>query len=553
MLILRLFECPFSNAILSTQPTKEAAASVSIPFLSLKFTAVRPLHPIFGFFIVAVSLTQFEVQYAAASERVFQVQLGPAFRGEPKEGRLIVFLIAEGSQVPKGTEPVDGPFWDDPQPVLAMDAMLRADNTATLDDKSDWFPVPPSKLAPGKYRAQARLDLVRNNSNWRREAGNLWSEVVTFEVKDSNLKQEVRLTLTKAIELPALKQTDGVEWFEVRSSLLSKFRGRDVFLRAGVVMPRSFDAARKYPAIYEVPGFGGDHSEAAGNRRTPGESNDATSLAKSAFRIVLDPEGPNGHTLFADSENNGPCGQALTQELVPALEAKYPLIAVSSARLLRGHSSGGWTTLWLAIRYPEVFGATWSSAPDPVDFRRFQKVDIYGQPNFYVDAKGADLPSLRKGDVVEMTIRQEARGEDMLGPDNTSAQQWDSWFAAFGPKNSNGNPAALFDPVTGQIHTNIAEHYQKFDIGLLLRKNPSGLVPLFRNNVRLVVGTEDSFYLNEAVALLDAELTQLGRAPTDRGYVKMIPGDHGSIFSSEAVRSFPKEMLEHLRKAEHIQ
>ncbi len=86
----------------------------------------------------------------------------------------------------------------------------------------------------------------------------------------------------------------------------------------------------------------------------------------------------------------------------------------------------------------------------------------------------------------------------------------------------------------------------------LLRKNPNELSPVFRNNIRLVVGTEDSFYLNEAVALLDAELTKLGRASMDRGYVKMIPGDHGSIFGSEVVRAFPTEMLEHLRRAGHI-
>ena len=228
------------------------------------------------------------------------------------------------------------------------------------------------------------------------------------------------------------------------------------------------------------------------------------------------------------------------------------MIAEPSARLLRGHSSGGWSTLWLATRYPAVFGATWSSAPDPVDFRRFQKVDIYGQRNFYTDSKGADLPSLRKGDVVEMTIRQESRGEDMLGPDNTSAQQWDSWFAAFGPKNPNGNPAALFDAVTGQIDFKTAEYYQRYDICYLLRNNPNELAPIFRNSIRLVVGTEDSFYLNEAVSLLDAELSRLGRTANDRGYVKLIPGDHGSIFASETVRAFPKEMLDHLRTAGHV-
>ena len=489
----------------------------------------------------------------ADTEREFQVRLAPSISSEARPGRLIVFLIADSSKIPKRTLPVDGPFWDDPQPLFATDATLTSNGVATLDDKSDCFPFRPSELKPGRYRAQARLDLSRSNSSWRREAGNLWSDEVAFEVRNAGEKQTVELVLSKVVEPDNLKPAEGVEWFEVPSKLLSQFRGCAVSLRAGVVLPVNYNPSQKYPAIYEVPGFGGDHRSAIRSRpRGNNDTSDAATLAKSSFRIVLDPEGPNGHSLFADSANNGPCGKALTEELIPALEAKYPLISDPSARLLRGHSSGGWSTLWLATRYPTVFGATWSSAPDPVDFRRFQKVDIYGQPNFYSDSKGADLPSLRKGDVVEMTIRQESRGEDILGPDNTSAQQWDSWFATFGPRNTNGNPAALFDAVTGQIDSKIAEYYQRYDIGYLLRNNATTMVPIFRNSIRLVVGTEDSFYLNEAVAMLDAELSRLGRTAADRGYVKMIPGDHGSIFGSEAIRAFPKEMLEHLRAAGHV-
>ncbi len=497
-----------------------------------------------------IACTPFVCQ--ADTGRVFQVRLGSNIGKEGLAGRIIVFLIADQSKVPKRSSPVDGPFWDDPQPLFATDAKLTPNAVVTLDDKSDCFPVQPSQLTPGKYRAQARLDLSRANSSWRREAGNLWSDEVAFEVTSSGNQQVIQLTLSNVVESSTNKQVDGVEWFEVRSELLSQFRGRDVMLRAGVVLPQSIDPTLKYPAIYEIPGFGDDHRSAGGNRRRPNENSDAAKLAKSSFRIVLDPEGPNGHSLFADSANNGPCGQALTQELIPALEANFPLLTVSTARLLRGHSSGGWSTLWLATRYPEVFGATWSSAPDPVDFRRFQKVDIYGQPNFYCDANGTDLPSLRKGDVVEMTIRQESQGEDVLGPDNTSAQQWDSWFATFGPKNANGNPAALFDPVSGKIDFKVAEYYQRYDIGNLLRTKPRELVPIFRNSIRLVVGTEDSFYLNEAVALLDVELSKQGRSASDRGYVKLIPGDHGSIFASEAVRAFPREMLEHLRSSGHV-
>jgi S-formylglutathione hydrolase FrmB len=465
-------------------------------------------------------------------------------------GRLIVFLISESSSKLKGAKPVDGPFWNDPQPLFGTDATLAPDKSITLDDRSDFFPIRPSQLSPGIYRAQARLDTLRANSSWKREPTNQYSDVVSFEVKKSDEPQVIELVLNKVVGEKPLKQVDGVEWFAVRSDLLSKFRGSEVTLRAGVVFPKNYNASKKYPVIFEVPGFGGDHSEAA-SRAAPSRSADSIALALSSFRIVLDPEGPNGHNLFVDSANNGPCGQALTQELIPSLEAKYPMIGQATARVLQGHSSGGWSTLWLATQYPKTFGATWSSAPDPVDFRRFQKVNIYAQPNFYLDAEGKDLPSLRSNEKVQMTIRQESRGEDVLGPDNTSAQQWDSWFAAFGPRNAAGNPTALFDPETGTIDREVAETYRQFDLREMVRKSPETYLPIFRNNIRLICGTEDSFYLNEAVALLDSELQQLGRQPSDKGYVKLVPGDHGSVFSSEAMQAIPKEILEHFKAYGH--
>jgi hypothetical protein len=487
---------------------------------------------------------------AAGQGASFRITLAPSARKDPAEGRLLVFLVREGSKVEPDAEPVDGPFWDDPQPIFGVDAALAPGASVVVDGSADGYPVRASALPAGRYRAQARFDLAHLDSEWRREPGNLWSDPASFEVGAAGAAKPVELALTHVVTLEPPPKADGVEWFEQRSALLSRFRGHDVFLHAGVVLPKDYDPKRHYPAIYEVPGFSGNHLGAASRRRRP-EDGAAAELARASFRIVLDPEGPNGHTLFADSENNGPCGQALVKELVPALEAKYPLIAAPSARMLRGHSSGGWSTLWLALTYPDVFGATWSSSPDPVDFRRFQLVDVYGQKNFYAGADGSDLASLRSSGAVKMTIRQEARGEDVLGPDNTSGQQWDSWFAAFGPKNERGHPAALFDPETGAIDSSVAESYRRFDVGELLRKDPAHLVPLFREHVRLIVGTEDSFYLNEAVALLKKELDELPHEASDPGYVKLVPGDHGSVFSSDAMRAIPSEMLTHLRKAGH--
>jgi S-formylglutathione hydrolase FrmB len=486
----------------------------------------------------------------AAAQTSFRVTLDRSARSESARGRLVVFVIREGSQV-ADRDPIDGPFWDDPQPLFGLDAELAPGGSVLVDDRADAFPLEPSQLAPGKYRAQARFDLARANSEWRREPGNLWSIAAAFEVA-AGKPREVALTLTHVVTAEPLPAVEGVEWFELRSELLSKFRGHDVFLRAGIVLPRDYDATRKYPAQYEVPGFGGDHRGAAGGRRRRNaQEGPAAELARASFRIVLDPEGPNGHSLFADSENNGPCGAALVQELVPALEKKYPLIAAPSARILRGHSSGGWSTLWLALTYPETFGASWSTAPDPVDFRRFQLVDVYGAQSFYVDASGADLASLRSNGGVKMTIRQEARGEDILGPDNTSGQQWDSWFAAFGPKNERGNPAALFDPESGALDPKVAAYYRKYDLGELLRTQPARYLPLFRSNIHLICGTEDSFYLNEAVQLLADELAKHPHEAADSGYIKLVPGDHGSVFGDPAMQAIPGEVLAHFRSAGH--
>ena len=45
------------------------------------------------------------------------------------------------------------------------------------------------------------------------------------------------------------------------------------------------------------------------------------------------------------------------------------------------------------LTYPEIFGGCWSTAPDPVDFRDFQKINLYrAGENMFVDAAGEQRP-----------------------------------------------------------------------------------------------------------------------------------------------------------------
>jgi Putative esterase len=511
------------------------------------------------------------------AQTTFEVRAGEGL-SEGRSGRLVVYLIADTAKLRADTQPADGPFFEDPQPMFGVD--VRGWNgraPIVIDDSATSFPVVLSKLPPGKYAAQAVLDTQRLDSSWRREPGNFYSEIVPFEVAEKSAAGQkhaaITIELSRATEADAPEPiiVDGqttVDTFEVRSELLSAFRGRDVMLRAGVVFPIGHDASRAYAAVYEVPGFGGNHRGAGGvgARRFRGEGpkGDARMLAESTFWIVLDPEGPNGHTLFADSANNGPCGRALVEELIPALEKKYNLMAKPEARLLRGHSSGGWSTLWLAVTYPQTFGACWSSAPDPVDFTRFQLPDIYARQNFYRlemaefprptrTAEIPDTPSYRSASgEVQMTNREENFMEEVMGPGNTSGQQWDSWFAAWGPRDAKGEPAALFDPATGAIDRAVAQQYRAYDLADLVRKNPGTLGPIFKQRIRLIVGDADNFYLNEAVALLKAEVDKLSffvLPEGDHGFITIVPGlDHGSVFGHESIREMPTQMVEHLSR-----
>ena len=103
------------------------------------------------------------------------------------------------------------------------------------------------------------------------------------------------------------------------------------------MLPKSFttNPNKRYPVIYEIPGFGGDHFLAL-------YYDDRTRVAGTEMLyVVLDPCCRTGHHVFADSENNGPYARALVEELIPHIEKEFRGLGVPTARFLTGHSSGG--------------------------------------------------------------------------------------------------------------------------------------------------------------------------------------------------------------------
>lgn len=470
----------------------------------------------------------------ASADLKFSVSYPKETWDQAFSGRVVVYLSK------RSANPRNGPNWFNPEPMYSRVVEKVSPGTPMILDtkNSVGFPGPLDTLEPGKYTVQAVVDRSLGGRTIGGSPGNLYS--IGLEVTlDPKSDQTVTLVCDQVVPDPAFEDTARVKGVKIESKLLSDFHKRPTYLKAAVVLPEGFDKdpGRKYPVYYDVPGFGGSVRGLSGSTTARGTLRDGEPFVY----VLLDPSCPTGHSVFADSDNNGPWGKALTTELIPAIEQKYPIIGQPWARFVGGHSSGGWSSLWLQVTYPEVFGGCWSTAPDPVDFRDFQRIDLYKPgANMFTDEKGEPRPLARSGDRPTILYK---RFSDMERP--IRGEQLGSFEAVFGPRDASGEPAKLWDRDTGAIDPKVAEAWKRYDIGLILRTRWKDLGPRLAGKIHVYMGDTDTFYLEGAVRLLKKDLTELGSDAT----VELFPGDHGSFMTRALRERIDKEMAAKFRAA----
>jgi hypothetical protein len=94
-----------------------------------------------------------------------------------------------------------------------------------------------------------------------------------------------------------------------------------------------------------------------------------------------------------DSANNGPYGQAIMSELIPAVEKAFRIVRKPYARVLTGKDSGGRAALALQLPPADCFGGAWIFHPWPFNFERWSNLNIYDNDNAYL-VKPGDLQGL---------------------------------------------------------------------------------------------------------------------------------------------------------------
>ena len=435
--------------------------------------------------------------------------------------------------------------------------------SAVIDSAASGYPLGDvSELEPGTYWVQAVLNVYTRfersdghviwapkdqweGQRWAYKPGNFVSEPRKIQI-DSSGDASIELQLTD--RLPPVDVPEDTRWVKrvkIKSEMLSEFWGQPMYLGATVLLPKGYEEnpGQSYPTVYVQNHFSLDPAFGFSTDREPADTSSglkryprsnvevpnpwqgggkresgyefyrswASDTLSQMVAVTFQHPTPYYDDSYAvNSANNGPYGDALTEELIPHLEEKFRLISKPYARVLTGGSTGGWAALALQFRHPRFFGGTWSFYPDPVDFRRFQLINLYEEKNAFTvpDASyGAPERMLQRtpeGQPVA-TVRQISKLGQAKGTRGRSAAQLDAWNAAFGPTTEDGYPAQLWDKETGEVNKDVVLSMRNngFDLNYYLKENWSKIGTDLKGKIKIFNPEMDDFFLNLPVYLME--------------------------------------------------
>lgn len=460
-----------------------------------------------------------------------------------------VFVIITQTEDPEPRLQVGS--WRSHTEFLGRDVVqLQPGQATTIDALTLGYPFKSVRGLPaGDYYVQAVLNLYTrftrsdgrilwaHNDQWEgqqfnRSPGNLYS-VAQHVHLDPLSGYDVRLELSNAIPpIPLPADTRYVKHIKIQSKLLSQFWGQPMYVGATVLLPEGYETHPEahYPVLYEQGHFGlqpplgfspDPVQDSPQLQQRLQQSGNITGydlyqhwIAPGFPRMVVitfqHPTVYFDDSYAVNSANNGPYGDAIMTELIPYMEEHFRIIRQPYARLLSGGSTGGWESLALQVYHPEFFGGTWTFFPDPVDFTRYQMVNIYTDNNAF-EAPGYEPPvperPMQRTDEgqVLVTMRQMSQLEEVLGSHGRSGQQFEAWEAVYGPVGPDGYPKPLWDKLSGRIDPQVANYMRDhgYDLRYYLEQNWAKIGQQLAGKLHLYCGDMDNFYLNLAVYRLE--------------------------------------------------
>ena len=496
----------------------------------------------------------------------FSISFSKQKSDQPLDGRMLLLLSTDPSEEPR-MQINDTP---ESQMVFGIDIDgLEPGQAVVVDDKAWGYPIRSlHDVPPGEYYVQALLNRYETfhradgktvklamdrgeGQHWNLAPGNLYSRPVKMAIGNSSAPVQILLDQ----EIPAIPVPDDTKFvrhIKIQSQLLTKFWGRPMFLSAVVLVPWGFDEHPEahYPLMlfhdHFVSGIDDFRSEPPDLNLKPdyserfhisGYNRIQQEEAYKFYQKWISPGFPRclvvkiqhanpyyDDSYAVNSANLGPYGDAIENELMPALEKKFRSIGQGWARFTYGGSTGGWESLAVQMFYPDHYNGVFSACPDPIDFRAYTLIDLYKWPNaFYIDGAHKQIlqPAMRNylGQTL-ISIKDNNAYELALGSHGRSGEQWDVWQAVYGPVGVDGYPEPIFNKETGDIDHQVAEYWQEhYDLRAILEKNWPTLGPKLQGKIHIYCGSMDTYFLNNAVYLMEDFLKSTKNPPYD-GEVK---------------------------------
>jgi hypothetical protein len=479
----------------------------------------------------------------------FAVNFPASQSSGPIDGRVILLLSRDLTREPRthveANEPLATPYLFG----VNVEALAPGANVVLSDAAFGWPAAHLSAIPSGDYLVQAVLNRYETfhladgrtlklppdkgeGQQWAKKPGNLYSTPITLHVDAAHPARTI-LILDQIIP-PIAPKTDSefIRHIRIRSELLSRFWGRDVYLGAHVLLPKGFDAHPQ--ARFPLMVFHGHYPDDISDfRTTPPDPHLAPDYSERfhlagynriqeqeayAFYqkwisadfprfLVVEIEHANPYyddSYAVNSANLGPYGDAINKELIPEIERRFRGIGAGWARFTYGGSTGGWEALATQVFYPDMYNGAFAACPDPIDFRAYTIINLYKDHNAYKlqgEASTVERPAFRNylGEVFA-TQRDENYMELAQGDRTRSGGQYDIWQAVFSPVGPDGYPKPIFDKVSGAIDPGVAAYWREhFDLSHIIARDWATLAPKLKGKIHLYVGNGDNYYLTDSV------------------------------------------------------
>src|SRR5258706_8865071 len=276
-----------------------------------KISSLPFAFPVF-LLIALVHVSYLSINAAGAVHFRIKVDASLATADRPLSGRLLIFMTKNA----KPLDAIEPDFTDSEAVYICGMEVANLDSTKAIDVDADQLAFPRAfSFAPaGEYQVMALLD--RDHSYTYSGAGP--GDIVSTVGKVNMPAAETALTLSKTIPDPKVTVHPSMRLVEFESPMLSAFWGRPIKMEASVSLPPGYATSGKqtYPTVYKVSGYGGTHLNALYDAEQR-EKDMRDGKRPEMIHVFLEAQVPLGHSVFADSANNGPWGTALVNELIP--------------------------------------------------------------------------------------------------------------------------------------------------------------------------------------------------------------------------------------------